>query len=731
MNRMSYIWKYFVPSLVILVTTFVLVQVALGALHDEKEQKFSAFANVLVHQFHENQDLQQALQEHDVNLARQEMQPFLDQLVVAGNQMGASVYLTASSEVIAMAPTDDLQTALPFTVHRDHFDKVAKSGQPLYFTAHSLVRDFDVYNYAVPVFRDGQVAAIVNINQNKSLVDKQVSTIYLSGLLVTVVALLVLTFAGLTEYRREKRLQSEQANLVRWLKAYIENEDSSGDLLDAKLTLLKGLSGEFKRALHLAQYARNQKRQVLDQLPVGVLTFDNKGELSYVNPFFLKLVGYSEEEMEQWTTEQWEEIYTVSDGADLAALYHASGGYENQTVLVKRKDGQKIPFSVSARRLPEFEGQSLGVLLLFTDLSNEFALTRLEQKAHYMFNSIPLSMLLVNDKQEIGFVNPAACHLFGLQEKEFLGKTLYEAMPCEAGRNDSSEHLLHGKIDQVLQYGMRRHLNNTRFSLRGREYDLEIDLFPIFNPYTAESDGCMILIKDKTVYREWEELTQRVDAHSHYVQMAATIAHEVRNPMTSVRGFLQLLAQEIEGSTPKMYLDVMQTEIDRMNSILSEYLSMARTPQTSWDAIDLTDLVRDTFLLLEGEANYRGVSLTLDTTGGCRINGIARELKQVLINLVRNAFDAIEGQSAPGQIDISLTESDDRYFVTVRDNGCGIGEEQAQKIFTPFFTTKAMGTGLGLPVCKKIAETHGGALTVESELGKGTSFTMELPKVQE
>lgn len=733
MNRLAYIWKYVIPALLILSTTYVLVQVALTALHDEKKQKFEAFAAVIEHQLHDHPELYSASASVAESYVREHIQPLLDRLFVSNSDLSGSIYLAGTGEIVAMAPKHQLKITLPFPSKNQELKTVQATGAARYYSTFSRLRNMDVYTYSAPVRHNGRTVAVININQSLTSVSKQMQAIYITGTIVAGVALSFLALMWVTEYRRERRLKSEQAKLVRWLRCYIENEDSSGDLIDAKLTLLSGLSREFLKSLHLAQYARRQKKQVLNHLSVGIVTFNANRELQYINPFFAKSTGYTLEELREWTPEIWQKFYTVNDDTDLQSLIDEQGGFENQVVLFKRKDGKEIPFSVTARRLPEFEGESLGVLLICNDLSHEFALTRLEQKAHYMFNSIPLSVVLVDAAQRIEFVNPAACHLFGLGERDILNRALRDAMPWETKEGEPEEHRLFADIDQVLTYGMRGHLSDTKINMRGREYDLEIDLFPIFNPYTAESDGCMILIKDKTVYREWEELSQRVDAHSHYVQMAATIAHEVRNPMTSVRGFLQLLAGEVEGSTQKMYLDVMQTEIDRMNSILSEYLSMARTPQPAWEPLDLTDLVRDTFLLLEGEANYRGVTIQLDTATGCKINGIGRELKQVLINLVRNAFDAFDGQAEPGCIDIALTESaeDGMYHVSVTDNGCGIAEEQLGKIFTPFFTTKAMGTGLGLPVCKKIAESHGGTLRVSSKVGEGTTFTIELPKAEE
>ncbi|MGZ6503113.1 MAG: sensor histidine kinase, partial [Tumebacillaceae bacterium] len=126
-----------------------------------------------------------------------------------------------------------------------------------------------------------------------------------------------------------------------------------------------------------------------------------------------------------------------------------------------------------------------------------------------------------------------------------------------------------------------------------------------------------------------------------------------------------------------------------------------------------------------GEANYRGITLALDLKPDCMVHGLSRELKQVLINLVRNAYDAMNNTN--GRIDIGLCQTETSFLIHVSDTGCGISAEQLDRIFDPFFTTKVMGTGLGLPVCKKIVESHHGTLTVQSTVGAGTTFTIELP----
>jgi PAS domain S-box-containing protein len=518
-------------------------------------------------------------------------------------------------------------------------------------------------------------------------------------------------------YRDELHLRLEQQNLIAWLKSY-DGSSLSMETLNSQLDLLKHLPHAFKDAVDLVHFYRRQQRQALDQLPIGLLTLNAEGCVVYTNPFFSQLFGYGAEEVRGWPRQKWNHVYRMLDNTNVSDELTSGRRIENRIGLFRHKNGEEIPFSLTVRELPHVQDRPSGWLLICYDLSKEFALDRLNQKTQVLLQSVALNVLLVDANQRIEYISPELCALVGCHETFVVGRRLEDA---ELWQLPGSENALHNALKKVLKSGRRDHLPQGLAKVQDREYLMEFDLFPILNPLTQEADGCMIFVKDITLYQEWEQLSRRVDAHSHYVQMAATIAHEVRNPMTSVRGFLQLLAKDLKGEVQQMYLDVMQTEIDRMNAILTEYLSMARPVQElEWESINLAALVRETFLVLEGEANYRGVYLWMDLEDGAQVAGNARELKQVLINLVRNAFDAIDGPS--GRIEISLRGT----VIEVADNGCGMTLEQLERIFEPFFTTKATGTGLGLPVCRKIIENHRGTLEVQSTAGVGTMFTIRL-----
>ncbi|MCX7572248.1 ATP-binding protein [Tumebacillus sp. DT12] len=726
-QKFRYAMKYIVPALLILLTTYTLVQIAVSSLQEENEHKLRTLNTQLTERIKNSPSLLNALSSGDRDAAEQLVQPILDEVTLAyldgWDSLGGSVYFPETGIVVAISPRDDAPLDLTRPTPMTQGAQTAyETGMPLYYKSSPDIRSTPVYVYSLPL-QIGERQVLISITQSIHSLSQQIRSIWLTGGIVCLLSLLVITVLAMNEWRRNQRLDGELNRLMSWLHKYDAGEqDLTTD--PNEFTLLKELPDAFAKTINMVQYTRRRKREVLNQLPFGIITLDANRMVRYMNPYFQKLSGFDPEEMQGWTHQEWHAHYRLMDGGTISDLFAFNRSMENVLGTLINKKGQEIPISITIRPLSGEDGESLGYLCMIHDLSDELELDRLTQKTHYIFNSIPLCMILVNRDRQIKYVNPAVCRLFGKSEHDLIEKTLDQTWGYELIGDGPS---LWQHIERAMATGIRSHLPAAKCLLDEREYDFEFDLFPMLNPYTGEADGCMLLIKDNTVYREWEELSQRVDAHSHYVQMAATIAHEVRNPMTSVRGFLQLLAGQITGETQQMYLEVMQTEIDRMNSILSEYLSMARAPQMKWERISLSDLVSETFMLLEGEANYRGIHLELINTPGCEVHGLSRELKQVLINLVRNAFDAIDN-SSDGRVRISLRAEAHEYRIDVADNGCGITQEQLAKIFDPFFTTKAMGTGLGLPVCKKIVESHGGSLTCESTAGEGTTFTVRLPE---
>ena len=243
-----------------------------------------------------------------------------------------------------------------------------------------------------------------------------------------------------------------------------------------------------------------------------------------------------------------------------------------------------------------------------------------------------------------------------------------------------------------------------------------------FNSEIAEFTPILNYISQQT-----EKMT-RLDRLNLIGEMAASIAHEVRNPMTTVRGLLQFLGNKPEFVRHKENFILMIDEIDRANSIITEFLSLAKNKSMEFSDHNLNKIIHDIYPLLQADVLRNNCELDLNLGNISDVLVDQHSIRQLIINMVRNGLDAMpEG----GKLTISTKNHDSKVLLTIEDNGIGIPLEIRDKLGTPFFTTKENGTGLGLAICYRIAQRHGAALTVKSEQGQGTAFTIAFNRVEE
>jgi two-component system sensor histidine kinase PilS (NtrC family) len=226
-----------------------------------------------------------------------------------------------------------------------------------------------------------------------------------------------------------------------------------------------------------------------------------------------------------------------------------------------------------------------------------------------------------------------------------------------------------------------------------------------------------------------EAHVKRVDKMAAVGEMAAGLAHEIKNPLASLSGSIQLLQEDTPpDSAHGKLMKIVLRETDRLSSLLSNFLMFARPPTGEPEAIDLEKALTDTVALFEKDTKCRS-ALTLQKKfeSDVWIEMDPAHLRQVLWNLLANAAEAIDGT---GVIDISVdTERRGQARLEIRDTGCGIPEEKMKLIFDPFFTTKPRGTGLGLSIVHSILESYGNRLDVESRVGEGTTFIVHFKRV--
>ncbi len=225
-----------------------------------------------------------------------------------------------------------------------------------------------------------------------------------------------------------------------------------------------------------------------------------------------------------------------------------------------------------------------------------------------------------------------------------------------------------------------------------------------------------------------EAHVKRVEKMAAVGEMAAGLAHEIKNPLAALSGSIQLLQEDISSNPASgKLMKIVLRETDRLSALLSNFLLFAKPPTGEPEAIDLEKALTEVVSLFEKDAKYQSsVAIKKNLLSDVWTDMDPAHFRQVLWNLLANAAEAIDGE---GGIDLTMdTEYREYVRVYVRDNGCGIPDDKMRQIFDPFFTTKARGTGLGLSIVHSILEAYGYRLDVESRLGQGTTVTMHLKR---
>lgn len=213
-------------------------------------------------------------------------------------------------------------------------------------------------------------------------------------------------------------------------------------------------------------------------------------------------------------------------------------------------------------------------------------------------------------------------------------------------------------------------------------------------------------------------------------ELAASIAHEIRNPLTSIKGFVQILQEDESLRARRDHLRVMSEEIDRINEVVGELLLIAKPQMQTMTSVEMKTVIEDVMMLMRGSAETKDIRFKLAASEPFWIQGYKNHLKQVFINLIKNAIESMPGG---GTVSASIKRlPDGRIQLSIADEGTGLSRARLEKLGEPFYTTKEKGTGLGLTVCYKIIrEEHQGDIQFESEEGQGTVVHVTLPEKQD
>lgn len=347
------------------------------------------------------------------------------------------------------------------------------------------------------------------------------------------------------------------------------------------------------------------------------------------------------------------------------------------------------------------------------------SLGRLMQQREIIFNAMSQGVIILNKEGIVTFFNKAAEKIWNIPSSEVMGRhfSCLRAHHCRR-----QEPLLLKTLREATAF------TNIECKCRNEEHHRHLLVnTSLLRDENNGVDGAIGIYNDVTELRKQEARLREQQKLAVVGQMAAGLAHEIRNPLTSVRGFAQLMSEKVsqENTSFREYMDIMIQEIDQADSFINSFLQLARPKPPEKQRCSLNDLIRSFVKIFESQAFLKGIKLETHLQGVPTIVVDQDQIKQVLLNLCQNALQAME----QGTITLATLfyPEHKEICLSVLDQGPGISPENLEKLGTPFFTTKDQGTGLGLSICYTIVDRHRGRIEVDSKLGEGTRFSIYLP----
>ena len=361
-----------------------------------------------------------------------------------------------------------------------------------------------------------------------------------------------------------------------------------------------------------------------------------------------------------------------------------------------------------------------GITLLFLFQSyrtTQASLSRIKAFSDTVVENMPIGLIALDNQQRIAAFNHTAESLMQVSIHEVMGKAADQILPPELCAEMNCPQIR----DQVIE----KEIDCTVG--KGQTVPLEIGA-SLLADESGTRLGYVILLKDLTEVRALGREIERSRRLASVGRLAAGVAHEVRNPLSSIKGFATYFKQRYQNvPEDRQTADIMIQEVDRLNRVVSQLLEFARPVSVTPKRTSIKDIVLDSIKIVQQQANDRQITIIIRNSAEIdEIDIDPDRISQVLLNLYLNAIEAM----APGgslRIEISDSNEIDGVNIRVSDTGKGMSAEDLPKIFDPYFTTKSTGTGLGLAIAHNIVDAMGGTIEVKSEAGIGTTLTVTLP----
>jgi len=448
-------------------------------------------------------------------------------------------------------------------------------------------------------------------------------------------------------------------------------------------------------------------RVILEEMQEGYATIASDGTILFCNKNFANIV---KSPLEQVIGLSIYRLLKPKEKETFACFLSSCKESFKVECRLKTVDGLCVPVIISASNISIEE--DILTCLVVTDLTEQ---RRSQRFAQIIFNQAKEPVIACDRYGCIIETNPAAVSMLGDQ---LVGNDFDAVIPlfleCDGTRF---------RLQQVLDSNSSCGSEVTLVHRDGKKLNLIINA----GRFNEEEDdniiGCVVTLTDITSQRQLDTEMIRFDRFNLIGEMAAGIGHEVRNPLTTVRGYLQMFLKRPKYVEHQEQFTTMIEELDRANSIITEFLTLAKNKHVELKPGILNGTIHAIFPLLQADAFRMGHEIQTDIGDIPIICYDDKEIRQLILNIVRNGLEAMPSK---GVITIKTYATNDRLILEIRDTGTGVPANLLEKIGTPFVTTKDNGTGLGLPICYRIAERHNAKIQIDTS-PTGTAFILEFP----
>lgn len=563
-----------------------------------------------------------------------------------------------------------------------------------------------VAGYAVLNDIYGKPAMLARVQTPRDMFKHGMSLVYYAGFFVIIegllMGLLILYLMERLVLSRLLRLSKEIKHIGKTglgIKVTQDSQDELGQLAGAIDNMLVDL-----------QATSLEITNILESISDSFVSYDENLRYTYINKAAEQMLGIDRNVLIRQKMEE--------NQPQFAALVLDK---YRQVLSEKKAQHFEVYFDFQSKWLElHVYPKENGISVYFRDVSErklkeDMVLRQSEELFFRAFHGNPIMMAILSTERGTFIdANEVLLKTLGYTREELIDHTVFDMKVLLS--NDATKKW----VSLLLDTGK---LENVEIDFYTRHGELRHGLLWSYLFYFDGMPCHLAAIIDITEQKRIQEEFQRLDRLNLVGEIAAGIAHEIRNPMTTVRGLLQMLNEHEKHLQNHPYLNLMIEELDRANVIISEFLSIAQNKAVDLKLKDLDSILRALFPLLKADANYSGIQVKLELNNPPELLLDEGEIRQMILNLARNG---IEAMPSGGVLIIGTMEYENEVVLFIKDQGQGIDPTMMDKLGTPFLTTKENGTGLGLAICYSIATHHNARITVETGPG-GTTFRAHFP----